>query len=455
MRSKKTIRVLLFLLIFVLTNGLFVALNYVADSVPEEWVKHRITQAIKRHNITTDAYPLFRYGLPSIYSLIGIDQFTDCLIYMHALYRGEDRLKNAIVPGYWDVAGRDHNNLCVSVKRMAFNEVPAEQLVAKHKIRLWQGARTALLFALPKLNFFQINMLIKQITYVAYCLLAFLLFYHHRKTGIAFIPVAVCGIFASGITVYGGVAHSIPYLVCVLTALGLAATPAEYGSRLFPRLWAMTMGCVLAFFYQVDGSLILGFGLVLFCAYFHLYSSMRLSGRWANTFLLLVLFGFGIVGSLLVKQVISFAYFDPAAVWAEFTGQIRYRMYGEHSSQGIASWHALNIQFERYYFAVLNWHAAANFLISTGTWGWIVAAGLSVWAAFRQHSARPVSDLLAFALIGVVVLGRYLIMANHSHIHVIFVSRYLFVLLAFAWAAMIWFAWSCFEAKASRMSKAQ
>ena len=87
---------------FVLTNGLFVTLNYIGDSVPADWVKHRIVQAIKRHNITTDPYPLFRFGLPSIYSLIGLDQISDCLIYMHALYRGEDRVKNALVPGYWD-----------------------------------------------------------------------------------------------------------------------------------------------------------------------------------------------------------------------------------------------------------------------------------------------------------------------------------------------------------------
>jgi len=42
--------------VFLLINGAFVMLNYVGDTVPSDWVKHRITQAIKRHNITTDKY---------------------------------------------------------------------------------------------------------------------------------------------------------------------------------------------------------------------------------------------------------------------------------------------------------------------------------------------------------------------------------------------------------------
>jgi hypothetical protein len=44
-------------------------------------------------------------------------------------------------------------------------------------------------------------------------------------------------------------------------------------------------------------------------------------------------------------------------------------------------------------------------------------------------------------------MARYLIMANHSQIHTIFVSRYLFLLFGIAWAANIWFLWSVLEKK--------
>ncbi len=437
----------LIVLVFLLVNSAFVALNYVADSVPAEWVKHRISEAIKRHNITTDKYPLFRYGLPSIYSLIGIDQISDCLTYMHALYRDPDRLKNAIVPGYRDIRGRDHSNLCVVVKQIAFNEVPQEKLIAKYKIRLWHGGKTALLFALPKLNFFQINTMIKQITYVLYCLLAFTLFYHDKKMGITFVPVAVAGIFASGITVLGGITHSLPYLVTLLTALGLAIAPA--GGGRFQILWVAAMGSVLAYFYEVDGSLMLGFGLVVFCAYFHTYGQLSNRQRWKHTVLLLLLFGGSICLSLVFKQLISFFYFDPGVVWAVFVGEIKYRIYGEYQGVGISPLVALATQFKRYYFAVLNWHAAADFLIVTGTWGWLSAITLTVLTALKHRTIGPLSDLAAFGLIGTVVLARYLIMANHSQIHTIFVSRYLFLLFGIAWAANIWFLWSTVEKKAA------
>jgi hypothetical protein len=444
LNKKITQTAALIALVFLLVNSAFVALNYIGDSVPEQWVKHRITQAIKRHNITTDKYPLFRYGLPSIYSLIGIDQISDCLTYMHALYRDPDRLKNAVAPGYRDIKGRDHSNLCVVVKQIAFNEVPQEKLLVKHKIRLWHGAKTALLFALPKLNFFQINTLIKQVSYVLYCLLAFVLFYHNKKTGIAFIPVAVVGIFASGITVLGGITHSLPYLVTVFTALGLAAAPAGSGGR-FQYLWVAAMGSVLAYFYEVDGSLMLGFGLVLFCAYFHTYAQLSNKEKWKHTVLLLLLFGGSIFLSLVFKQLIGFFYFDPDAVWADFVGEIKYRMYGEYQGSRILPLTALTTQFERYYFAVLNWHAASDFLKFTGTWGWLPAITLSVWAALKHRTVNPLSDLAAFGLIGTAVIARYLIMANHSQIHTIFVSRYLFLLFGIAWAANIWFLWSGFE----------
>lgn len=432
--------------VFLLVNFSFVALNFVGDTVPPDWVKHRIVKATKRHNITTDKYPLFRYGLPSIYSLIGIDQITDCMTYMHALYRDPDPIKNAIVPGYLDIKGRDHSNLCVVVKQIAFNEVADEQLKAKRKIRLWHGAKTALLFALPKLDFFQINILIKQITYVAYCLLAFALFYHDKKTGVAFAPVAIAGIFASGVTVFGGITHSMPYLVALLTAVGLAFVPPGAGGR-FQRLWITAMGSVLAFFYQVDGSLMLGIGLILFCAYFHTYAHLAMHRRWMHALLLPAMFVTSMFLSLVFKQLISFIYFDAGSVWEVFIGEINHRMHGDHQGSAISPLVALETQFKRYYFAVLDWRAAAEFLKFSGTWGWLVVVFLAAWAALRHRAAGPISDLLAFGLIGSVVIARYLIMANHSQIHTIFVSRYLFLFLSITWAAILWFTWSIADKK--------
>lgn len=439
--------VALLLAVFFLVNVLFLALNYVGDAaVPPEFVKHRIATAMKRQNITTDPYPLFRYGLPSIYSTIGIDQITDCMTYLHALYRDPDRVKNALVPGYWDVRRRDHNNLCLVVKQIAFNQIAPQDLLAKHKVRLWHGAKTALLLALPKLNFFQINTLLKQITYVTYFLLLFLLVQRDARTGAAFAPVALIGVFASGITVFGGVSHAIPYLTSLLTALGMVSLPARMGRAAHP-VWMVIMGSVQAYFYEVDGSLMLASGLILYCAYFYVYASMSPGRRWLWSLLLLVLFGVGFLLSLVFKQVISFPYFDAASVWGHFAGEIKYRMVGEIEGAGASPLRALSLQFERYYFATLNWHGGADFLKFTGTWGWAAAAVLAIWSVLKRGSLRPLYDLAMFVVIGSLVLARYLIMANHSQIHVVFVSRYLFVLFAFAWAAVVWFAWPALAAR--------
>lgn len=78
---------------------------------------------------------------------------------------------------------------------------------------------------------------------------------------------------------------------------------------------------------------------------------------------------------------------------------------------------------------------------------------LAGWTALKQRTLHPLSDLMAFGLIGIVVVARYLIMANHSQIHTIFVSRFLFLLFAVAWSAAIWFTWSLLNTKPMLHSK--
>jgi len=151
--------------------------------------------------------------------------------------------------------------------------------------------------------------------------------------------------------------------------------------------------------------------------------------------------------SLVFKQLISFIYFDAGSVWEVFIGEINHRMHGDHQGSAISPLVALETQFKRYYFAVLDWRAAAEFLKFSGTWGWLVVVFLAAWAALRHRAASPISDLLAFGLIGSVVIARYLIMANHSQIHTIFVSRYLFLFLSITWAAILWFTWSIADKK--------
>ena len=150
------------------------------------------------------------------------------------------------------------------------------------------------------------------------------------------------------------------------------------------------------------------------------------------------------------RQTGRFIYFDPGAVLDAFFGEISYRMQGEYRGAAISPFTALQTQFERYYFAVLNWHAAAGFLKFTGTWGWLLAASLAAWAVLRDRSFVPLSDFAVFVLIGLVVIGRYLVMANHSQIHTIFVHRYLFLFLTMAWAAAIWSAWTVFDRRDGR-----
>ena len=240
---------------------------------------------------------------------------------------------------------------------------------------------------------------------------------------------------------FGGVTHALPYLTALVAALGLAVVPPNRASC-FTSLWAVATGSVLAYFYQVDGSLMLAFGLIVFSGYFHTFSLSATREKWLGTMTLLVLFAGSVMLSLVYKQLISFIYFDPGVVWADFVGEIKYRMYGEFDGSRISPMTALATQFKRYYFAVLNWHDAANFLKFTGTWGWLLVAGGAIWLAWRQRTTTALSDLLAFALIAGIVVTRYLVMANHSQIHTLFVSRYLFLLFGVTWAALLWFAWS-------------
>jgi len=79
-------------------NILFVLLHYISDEVPKDHVSKQLEHGFLHGDLVNEHYPALKHGTINIAATVGLDQYTDCFIYLMSLHNERDRWRNAVNP---------------------------------------------------------------------------------------------------------------------------------------------------------------------------------------------------------------------------------------------------------------------------------------------------------------------------------------------------------------------
>lgn len=433
--KKILIQLIVLLSVFFAVNASFVGFHYLADQiVDQEVVENRLRNAFQGGHFFIEQYPFKSFGRISEKNLHGIDQYSECVNALMALYRNpDDPLLNAVIPGYPSFKDEQY---CLSLKMLLIDGVDPSEATINTKARLWFGTRA---FTVVMLSIFEVAQLypfIKALSYFGFSLLLAAAFSHSSRLGLIVLPFSTVGIFGSGIPYYGGIANALPFAVALYIGVGMALT-RRLGLAALVMPYAVAGGSVLAFFYLTDGSLILSLSMIIFTTYFFEASERPAPSRWGDTFAASALFTASFISSLVFKQVIAGMVTNASTVWDQFFSMIGYRL----STEGGPDWNhwqSFYGQIETYDLAVLWNPFLYKAILLMGATGWIVALGFFLLIIGWRRQIDDVCALSVYLGIALIVFMRYFLMVNHSFEHWFIVSRYTFVLLATGMSAAIY-----------------
>jgi len=421
--------------VFLLTNVSFVGIHYITDKIVEyQVVEDRLRSAFESGHFFIEQYPFKSFGRLSEKNLHGIDQYSECVNALMALYRNPaDPLRNAIIPGY---PSFEDEQYCLSLKMLLIDGADLNSATINTKARLWFGTRAFTVLLLDTFEVAQLYPFIKQLIYFGFALLLALAFSHSLQLGFMTLPFSMLGIFASGIPYYGGLANALPFAAALYLGVGMAFL-RRVGSPGLVFPYSVIGGSVLAFFYLTDGSLILAISTIAFTTYFFADNSRSAPARWFDTVATGVLFISSFALSLVFKQVIASMVTDGSKVWEQFITMVGYRL----STEGGPDWNhwqSFYGQIESYDLAVLWNPHLYKVIASLGMGGWLAALVLFILLIIVRRKIDDVCALSVYLAIALVVFLRYFMMVNHSYEHWFIVSRYIFILLAAGISALIY-----------------
>ncbi len=423
---------LLALMLAVLLNIVFVGVHYGADRlVPVETVKQRVRAAVASDNIVPMEYPWKTVGFASPLNAIGLNHRADCIMSLMAMYRAANPVLNAVNPGYLRTVVDDQ--LCDVVKALADDNTSGIALQKRSHHYFWHGAKPVTQLLLTKFDYYQIYQLIRQLSYLGWALLLSAAVARSLYAGLAFTPLAGLAIVGSGLPYNGGIVFALPYLSALVLALTYVLVQSRKPGRNLPEVFYMVVaGSVQAFFFQLDGSMILLSALLIFAIYFMDRAGRSATGRARRLPGLMLVFYLSFVASLLLKQGFAgvFIGFEPA--WTGWQARLS-ALFSDGANPA-----NLMTLINQYALSIMGHGGLARQVQYAGLAAWLAAAVFAVLFSLVRRSARPVADLLVFGLIGLLTLARFALLQAPSPEMALFASRYWFVLIASGMSALVW-----------------
>lgn len=421
---------LLAVMLILALNVFFIGVHYSADrAVSVDTVKQRIRAAVASDNIIPEEFPWKTAGIASPLNAIGLNHRADCLMNLMALHRNANPVLNAVSPTYYRTDL--DSQICDVVKALAEDRVSERQLEQRSRYFFWYGAKPVTQFLLTKFDFYQIYQLIRQLSYFFIALLLALAFKRSPEAGLAFIPVAGLAILGSGLPYNGGIVFALPYLSALVLSLGYILAQSRRKESIAPEILYMVFaGGMQAFFFMLDGSLILISALFIYAIYFLDRARRSASRRLKRTLGLMLVFYSSFAASMLIKQGFAGIFDGFDTVWATLQSKAP-TLFSMNSS-------VLENLSNQYVFSILGHGGLAHYAQNIGMVSWALAAAFALLFALLRHTGRPLVDMLVFGLIGLATLARFVFLPASSAEASLFVSRYWFVLIAFGVSALIW-----------------
>jgi hypothetical protein len=438
------------LLVILVTTAFYVAILYKAESVDRGLVAKKIQFAYKDGQLLLDAIPFFSRGLASTANLAGSDQMVESLYARMVMYRDRDnRLMNALNPGIYQKVGA-YISSTETAKQCALS--PAEALddptiwTADHKPRFWHGVKAMLLLGFKYMHLSQITWLIKISTFFAFALVALQVMYIDRQVGLAYSAFTLSAFYCSSVFFFGGVAYSVPLLSTALWAalwLGFRMLPFRH-NRTFELMVVTFGGTLLSFFYQLGGCEMYAISMIIFIEVFLPLEKVS-SRTLIVAFQSCVFFLVGFFCSILLKHFLIVCLAGSFDVVTELIEKILYRMSDTNDAGGsIGFLKIIRAQFHWYGIPAYGIKAIYSFVNASKYVSLVLVLVSVFWLLllryFRQRDQFKELSVAfcGFCLMLAVVLLRYMVLRNHSDIHVFFVNRYLFVYAGTVYFYLVW-----------------
>lgn len=436
--------------VILVTTACYTALLYKADETDRKVVFNRIKFAYEDGQLLYSPIPFFFRGLASRDNLSGGDQMVESFYALMVMYKDNDKpWMNALNPGLYQRVGTKLSTTemakeCASASVKTLNDSTIWKV--DHKPRFWHGVKAMLLFGFKYLELSQITWLIKISTFFAFTLIALQTMYLDRRVGLAYSAFTFSAFYCSSVLFFGGVAYSVPLLSTALWGvlwLGFRMLPWAVNRNI--ELIIITLGgTILSFFYQLGGCEIYAMSLIIFVEIF--LPKENVSKRTLIiAFESCAFFLFGFFGSILSKHILIVCLTGSFDAVYELVDMILYRM-SNTNTQGtkIGFISIIQSQFHWYGIPAYGIDSIFVFVNASKYISLALAAIVTLWICILKYfKKKKESEELAvifcgFLLMLATVILRYMVLRNHSDIHVFFVNRYLFVYSGVVYFFLVW-----------------
>ncbi len=439
-------------LVLVLSSALYTMLLYKAEKTADQVIVDKIQAARLDGSLLASAFPPSS-AIWTRDNLSGLDQSIEAFYALMVLYKNMDnrlaRIINALNPGYYqavddDIPQMEEANLAAFASKDQLADRSTWKIA--YKARFWHGVKAVLLFWYRDYHLSQLYWMIQISTFFAFALFAAQVMYLDRQVGLAHSAFTFSAFFCSSVLFFGGVAYSVPLLSTALWGcLWLFFRMSRWRQNRNAELALIVFGgTLLCFFFQLGGCEIYALALVVFVEIFlPTQDDPRATLRRALESCLFFLIGF--FGSILLKHLLIVCLSGSFDVVQELIAKIAQRT-GDTNEAGT------KLGYLEVFLAQFHWYEVAAYGIAGLTafvnfslpLSLVVLAGIPLCCAVLKRTGKSQESealLLGYAgytMMLACVAGRYMLLRNHSDIHVFFVSRYLFVYAGTVYFFILW-----------------
>ncbi len=444
---------MLAILVTAVTTLCYAFLLYQADKTDRVIVFERVASAYADGQLLASPIPFYTYGLGSRNNLSGIDQLGESFFALMFMYQGKERpFLESLLSGYYQTVDTNLPSTEMAKRCVAASpEQRADTSVWKvvYKPRQWHGLKAVVLPLLQYLEWSQITWLITISTFFLFALILAQIMFLDPKVGLAYIGFTVPAFYCSSVLFFGGITYSVSLLAVACWGaawLALRMLPWPVSRRI--ELMFITFGGTwLCFFFQQGGEKIYAFSFVAFVEVFLSQDRTLSSKNLQRVFQSWFYFLFGFLGSIFFKHLLILAVSGSLAPLHELITNILYRVGGTNDAGSkVDIFNIVYAQFHWYGIAAYGISAIFDIVNTSVIVGTVLAAAVSVWLFILKLLRQPEqfrelgTAFVGFLLVLAPVPLRYMVLRNHSDIHLFFVSRYVFVFAGTVYFFLIWLA---------------
>ncbi len=388
----------------------------------------------------------------------GVENYVDCLVLQAAV--DENRWQNAIssrvvgediwasprtitrphdTPDKLETRNRAPMTMCQVLQDLCSN-APTTSLEYHPYHRYWLGTRVTSEVALSLFEMRTVRSIYKALHYLAFLLPLVLAARRSIRLFVAIAPISLYGIFFSAIPLFGQqLSYGPPFIFAIVGPTIVASMGTKYGSRNSLLYFAAASGCIAAFL-DLFNALLLHASLLFWLVYeFEVARQPTARGfGLRRAALALATWIFAVISTVAIKQILAAVVFGSSEVFAEFYGQLMFRL-GATTDQaefGVARSGFVTFAklFEGLPMIAHGSQRLAHALVALAVFSWLFATIAAMGALVHRACLAWAWDWVAAICATGILAAWYLALPNHTQIHAYVMGRPLFFPLALGWS---------------------